>query len=301
MYEKGSLKTEGKTKRVYAVKGCPDVVIIENKDDITKYDDPALTRKMRSKARIATDTACTVFEILQKAGIPVAYRGRVSDTEFVADKCQMIPLEIVVRRYAVGSFLLRFVCFARPDYEKEPYRFENLRSEAFLKTTGGWIVNAAGKEIGVLPIDPQTKRRIEDPFIVHHPEIGCWLLKHPKLPVDSADSNILTISSEDILPEGASLQEMQRIAEQAFLILEAGFNRVDGLRLIDFKIEFGIGIKGQLFIADVIDNDSWRLRTKDWQELSKELFRQNKDMGIILEAYEYVAYAAKRAAKALRE
>ncbi|MBI1957121.1 MAG: hypothetical protein HYS44_01535 [Candidatus Niyogibacteria bacterium] len=52
---------------------------------------------------------------------------------------------------------------------------------------------------------------------------------------------------------------MTNIAQQNFLILEAAWAKL-GFRLADFKVEFGIDVTtGELLLADVIDNDSWRL------------------------------------------
>lgn len=61
------------------------------------------------------------------------------------------------------------------------------------------------------------------------------------------------------------------------MTLEGAWN-VLGFRLIDMKIEFGLDLNGNLLVSDVIDNDSWRLRDADWEELSKEAFRQGETL-----------------------
>jgi phosphoribosylaminoimidazole-succinocarboxamide synthase len=284
LYKKGKLLNEGKTKRVYEVVGNDKLVIIQNKDDITKKNDPKQTREMNDKAKLSTTITCVNFELLEKAGVPVAYLGRISETEFLAKKCQMIPLEVVVRRHAVGSILRR-----NPELKKSgkiPLRFDELHVEFFLKTTGGVIRSKKGKEIGKL-IDQKTREPIDDPLIIN-PKSQDWVIKNPEVPSTDHLSFLCTLFSEDILPDHASIVKIESFAYKTFLILEDALILLN-LRLIDFKLEFGIGPDGELFIADVIDNDSWRIRTSKWQELSKELFRQNKDMKEIKEGYELVA------------
>jgi len=284
LYKKGKLLSEGKTKRVYEVVGNDKLVIIQNKDDITKKNDPTLTKEMKDKARLSTTTTCVNFELLERAGIPVAYLGRISETEFLAKKCQMIPLEVVARRYAVGSVLKR-----NPELKKSgkiPLRFDELHVEFFLKTTGGVILSKNGKEIGKL-VDQKTRKPIDDPLIIN-PKSLDWVIKNPEIPSTDHLSFLCTLFSEDILPDRVSIGKIESNAKKTFLILEDALILLN-LRLIDFKIEFGIGPDGELFIADVIDNDSWRIRTSKWEELSKELFRQDNDMGKIKKGYELVA------------
>ena len=291
MWNKGPLLREGKTKRIYQVEGKSDLVIIENKDDITKFDNKSLTKTMQSKARLATETACAVFEVLKKFEIPTAYRGQISETQFLAINCQMINLEIIERRYAVGSFLSRYPGFVTT--HEIPERFEEPYFEAFLKTTDGIILSRNGEEIAKLPKDIKSGLPINDPFI-YNPKEPEWILKHPKLAINDNLSNLGTIFSEDILSRDASIPKIEKIANKTFAVLERVLSLVD-LRLIDFKIEFGLTPDNELVIADVIDNDSWRLRTIDWRELSKELFRQDKDMKEIQGSYEYVARMIKQA------
>jgi phosphoribosylaminoimidazole carboxylase/phosphoribosylaminoimidazole-succinocarboxamide synthase len=272
---------EGKTKIIYE---DGEDVVRENKDDITKNDDRSQTQKMEGKAVLSTVIACIVFEILRAARVPVAYLKRVGERSFKAKKCRMIRLEVIVRRYAVGSVVSR-----NPKLKRKgiPFRFDDLLVEFFLKTTDGVVKDKEGKIIGYLPDDPEKEKPIDDPLIAD-PKSLKWMLRHPKQPAEKGDSGLGIISSEAILPKGVSIEGMNLIAVMAFLVLEKFFSLI-GLRLIDFKIEFGITADGELVIADVVDNDSWRLRTLDWEELSKELFRQNESMEKIKESYEYVA------------
>jgi len=291
-YKKGKLLYEGKTKRIYEVMGYPHFVIIENKDDITKNDDPNQTRKMKSKAKIATKTTCLIFEILQKEGIPVAYIEQISDTEFVALKTRMVGLELIERRYPVGSFINRHPAFKGE--EAKPHRFSKPIFEAFLKTTGGKIVSYLGEHMGSLPKDGETGRVIDDPFI-SNPYDPLWSISHPKMVVDSEGSQLCTLFATDILPPEISMQLIKEMVKEAFLTIENLFKLVS-IALVDFKVEVGMDSYGRLVISDVIDNDSWRLRTlAGWRELSKELFRQNKDMKEIEEAYEFVLIELTRA------
>ena len=82
---------------------------------------------------------------------------------------------------------------------------------------------------------------------------------------------------------------MENILKMCFLALEQAWWKSFNFRLIDMKIEFGITTEGELMIADVIDNDSWRLRDEDWNELSKEAFRQGEELNEVERKYGLVA------------
>lgn len=282
---------EGKTKVIYKSEDMPGLVLVTSKDDITKNDDPSATRVMEKKAVHATATTCAVFSLLKEAGIPVAFERQVSATEFLAPECKMIALEVVMRRYAVGSYLKRF-----PNLEKKkgesPHRFHRLVFELFLKTTGGKIITKDGDVCGTTPAE-ESGRPLDDPFISNHGE-EVWDLRHPKIPGWDEKSNLhCPVFRRNILPENITVEMVEEITRKTFLVLEGAWARL-GCRLIDFKIEFGIGPNGELLVADVIDNDSWRLRTSDWQELSKQLFRDNAEMGDIADKYALVASLVNR-------
>lgn len=286
--QKGNLFAKGKTKELYRVLGDDSTLIIKSKDAITKNDNPEETKQMKLKAKYSTTTTCRVFELLKAAGIPVAFLRQISDTEFLAQNCKMIMFEVIERRYPFGSYIKRHPEFEKKEGE-EPHRFGELYFEIFLKTTGGKIFNKEGKECGKTPNDLDNGRPIDDPLISVNSSSGLWDLKHPKHPSSDVRSSLnCSVLPENILPDGISVRRIKTITTRVFLTLEEAWSKL-GLRLIDFKIEFGIDKNGKLLVADVIDNDSWRLQTNDWKELSKQLFRDNKDMKEVADKYAMVA------------
>ncbi len=286
-YQKGDKKIEGKTKIVWGISGDNKNVIIENKNDITAFDDPSFTKNFKTKAVHATTVTCRVFELLKRAGIPVAYVEQISPTEFVSPKCTMISLEVVCRRFAVGSFLKRNPELINENKERAPHRFHNLVVEFFLKTTKGELFDNEEKLV-LEGLDP--KEGEEDPFI-KNPYGLDWELLHPKKPSWQEDSVLgRKVEAGRIL--GKKSEEMvidiEKIMRKVFLTLEGAWNNL-GYRIIDMKIELGIDDEGNLMVADVIDNDSWRLRDADWKELSKEAFRQGEELDEVEKKYGFVA------------
>ena len=284
-YTKGSLIAEGKTKKIWSVEQNANLIIIENKKDITAFDNPQFTRQFEQKAKFATTTTCRVFELLKRHGIPVAYLQQISDTEFLAPSCKMIPLEVVARRYAVGSFLKRHPEYTRPEGEP-PFRFDELEIEFFLKTTKGKLVNRHG-DIILEGLD--AKKGEEDPLI-ENPHSRRWKLLHPKKPATDPEADLnRTIDAHQVIDDMAEIEFMESILKKTFELLEKTWWESNHFRLIDMKIEFGKDKDGKIQIADVIDNDSWRLRDENWQELSKEAFRQGEALDEVERKYGIVA------------
>src|SRR5947207_2214712 len=104
---------------------------------------------------------------------------------------------------------------------------------------------------------------------------GSYLKRHPKVSEGTRFDPVLIetflkddarhdpqIWPQDIIQLGvASQQEIEWMANEGrrvFDILERAWAKLD-VTLVDLKIEFGRDMQGQLLVADVIDNDSWRL------------------------------------------
>ena len=268
-YKLGRVIARGKTKRVLQT-DQRGVVVLENLPSITAFDDSSVTKEFDTKAVAATTTTCRVFELLKAAGIPVAFIEQVSSTSFAAMGCGMLPYEAVARRYAVGSYLKRHPEMAET---APPYRFRCLVTELFLKTTKGKVVLTDGQEHD-LSLDPENGE--EDPLLVK--EDGRWILYHAKKPGWVVGARLGTLALGDLPCE--HLEEIDNLLRRVFMVLEAAWAQL-GWRFIDLKIEFGIDIDGNLVVADVIDNDSWRLRDINWKEMSKQVFRDQISAGAV--------------------
>jgi phosphoribosylaminoimidazole carboxylase/phosphoribosylaminoimidazole-succinocarboxamide synthase len=81
--------------------------------------------------------------------------------------------------------------------------------------------------------------------------------------------------------------QMRAIARQAFLVLERAW-ALEGGRLVDFKVEFGFDAKGNLLLADVIDNDSWRV-IENGAYIDKQVYRDGGALDTVAAKYKQVA------------
>jgi phosphoribosylaminoimidazole carboxylase PurE protein len=265
-YTPGALVNEGKTKRIHRIKDSADLVVLISKDDITAGDG-AKHDVIPDKGRLANTTTCNVFRLLKACGLPVAFEEQDSPTSFVAPLCHMLPYEVVVRREAHGSYLKRHPHLSRGEL------FAKLIVEFYLKTKDK---NWKGKPLVA-----------DDPLMLH--DAGQIRLFNPAKPLQGQEP-FLVLPQSDVFSqsdEAKSFPEMSAIARRAFLALERAW-QLEGGTLVDLKVEFGYDPRGRLLLADVIDNDSWRV-VESGAYIDKQVYRDGGALDDVVEKYRRVA------------
>ncbi|MDN5364025.1 MAG: phosphoribosylaminoimidazole-succinocarboxamide synthase [Eubacteriales bacterium] len=105
MVQKKDFLYEGKAKRIFATDN-PDLVWVEYKDDATAFDGKK-KGTIANKGVLNNRISSFFFQLLAERGIPTHFVERVSDTEQVVKKVEIIPVEVVVRNVAAGSLAKR--------------------------------------------------------------------------------------------------------------------------------------------------------------------------------------------------
>lgn len=96
---------EGKAKKVFATEN-PDIVIVSYKDDATAFNGEK-KGTIKGKGAINNRMANHLFRILEKEGVPNHFVEELNDRETAVKKVQIVPLEVIVRNVAAGSFSKR--------------------------------------------------------------------------------------------------------------------------------------------------------------------------------------------------
>lgn len=284
----GEKVSEGKTKIIYAIVEDEKLVVMVAKNYITAHNDPAFTKSFPNKGMYSTITTIGMFKFLnQDESTPTAFVSEIigDDTAFVAKRCTMLPIEAIVRRTA-GPETSSY----RKRHPNTPvgHVFVSVREEFFLKTTNGGLV-IDGKVI----VEGLNSEQ-DDPLIVFLDDPNSWHLLHPKRPLEGSESDLGRVIPA--LVDTRTMSRMGLMNTEAFLSVEQRFGELYGWTLIDWKLEFGITADGELVIADVIDNDSWRMLDEHGEELSKQRFRDGEAIGTVAENYARVAEVAHQLA-----
>ena len=229
--EKREQRYEGKAKKVYATSD-DGLYIVEYKDDATAFN--AQKRgQITGKGAVNNAVSSKLFSLLEAQGIKTHFVQKLGEREQLVHAVKIIPLEVVVRPYAAGSFSKRY-----------------------------------GAEEGV---------RLE-------PTVLEWCYKADDLgdpPLNDDTALALGLANK------AELSELRQQALKINELLAEMFGRI-GLKLIDFKLEFGLLATGEIVLADEISPDTCRLWDAETDErLDKDRFR--RDLGGVEEAYQEVA------------
>lgn len=225
--EKKEQLYEGKAKKVFATND-PTLVIMEYKDSATAFNGEK-KGTIDEKGIMNNTIANKLFEMLAAKGIPTHFIKQLSDREVLCKKVSIVPLEVITRNVAAGSFSKRL----------------GVPEGTALKTTV-FEISYKNDELG-------------DPLIndYHAVAIGAATFDELKTIYD------LTAKINEIL--------------KAFFLER-------GIKLIDFKLEFGKDSEGNIILADEISPDTCRFwDAKTNEKLDKDRFR--RDLGNVKEAY----------------
>ena len=103
--EKRAQLYEGNAKKVYATDNT-DVVIVDYKDDATAFN--GLKKgTIAGKGVINNKMSNMMFKIMESKGIPTHLVEELSDRETAVKKVEIVPLEVIIRNTAAGSFSKR--------------------------------------------------------------------------------------------------------------------------------------------------------------------------------------------------
>ncbi|MBQ7265888.1 MAG: phosphoribosylaminoimidazolesuccinocarboxamide synthase [Firmicutes bacterium] len=104
--EKQELLYVGKAKKVYSTED-PDLCIFEYKDDATAFN--GLKKgSFEGKGIINNQMSNFIFKLLEKKGVKTHLVEEISERETLVKKVEIIPLEVIVRNIAAGSFSKRY-------------------------------------------------------------------------------------------------------------------------------------------------------------------------------------------------
>ena len=221
---------EGKAKKVFLTDD-PNILIVSYKDDATAFN--GLKKgTIAGKGAINNRMTNLLFQKLEKEGIPTHFIQELNDRETAVRRVEIIPLEVIVRNVAAGSFSKRL-----------------------------------GIEEGTELAEPTLE------FSYKNDELGDPL-------INSYYAKALQLATE---------QEIEKIRTYSFQINEVLKReyKAAGLRLIDFKIEFG-RFHNQVILADEISPDTCRFwDAESGEKMDKDRFR--RDLGNVEDAYIQVA------------
>lgn len=217
---------EGKAKKVYRTDN-EDCYIIDYKDDATAFNGEK-KGTIAGKGVINNRVSNYLFQMLEQNGVPTHFVEELSDRETVVKKVEIVPLEVIIRNVAAGSFSKRY-----------------------------------GVEEGTALLCPTLEFSYKDDSL-GDPLINEYHVRALGLATD---------------------EQVQTITQIAFRVNEllTSFLSKIGIRLVDFKLEFG-KYHDTIILADEISPDTcrfWDIETN--QKLDKDRFR--RDLGNVEDAY----------------
>lgn len=97
---------EGKAKKVFEAEE-PETLVVSYKDDATAFN--GLKKgTITGKGEINNRMSNLLMQMLEKSGIPTHFIKELSPWETLVKKVRILPLEVIVRNIAAGSFSKRY-------------------------------------------------------------------------------------------------------------------------------------------------------------------------------------------------
>ena len=97
---------EGKAKKVFKTDD-PECYIVDYKDDATAFNGEK-KGTITGKGVINNRVTNHLMKMLEKEGVPTHLVEEISDRETIVKKVTIVPLEVIIRNIAAGSFSKRF-------------------------------------------------------------------------------------------------------------------------------------------------------------------------------------------------
>jgi len=228
--QKLDLLYSGKAKKVYKTEN-PDFCIFEYKDDATAFNGEK-KGSFEGKGIINNKMANLIFKLLEKDGIKTHLVEELNDRETLVKKVKIIPLEVIIRNVAAGSFSKRYGVKEGTPFSSPTLEFSYKNDE------------------------------LQDPLINDYQAIALGV-----------------VSREDINTISDIAFKVNKSLKKILLNI--------GIKLIDFKIEFGFTNSGEIVLADEISPDTCRLwDAQTNKKLDKDRFRF--DLGEFADVYNEV-------------
>ena len=147
----------------------------------------------------------------------------------------------------------------------------------------------AVKKVDIIPIEVVVRNvaagsivrqtQLEEGTVFSNPLVEFYLKD------DEKDDPLLTEDRARLIGD-YPLRELKQLASEVNVVLQDIFNKID-LTLVDFKLEYGYDVNGNLLLADELSPDGMRLWKKGTSEsFDKDLFRNGN--GDIVVAYQTI-------------
>jgi phosphoribosylaminoimidazole-succinocarboxamide synthase len=98
---------EGKAKKIFALPGREDCVLVEYKDSLTAFN-AQKKGEFQGKGELNRDLTTEIFKVLGERGIRHHWVEDVGPRSMVCVKVSIVPLEVVVRNRLAGSTAKKF-------------------------------------------------------------------------------------------------------------------------------------------------------------------------------------------------